>query len=75
MYKKNLALNNLQWLICHKTELNQTKYFFLFLKFRQGHLTMVVVLMSYGADPSLRDGEGNLKKMFCILFPFNLQWV
>lgn len=25
---------------------------------RQGHLTMVVVLMSYGADPSLRDGEG-----------------
>ncbi|XP_052261110.1 palmitoyltransferase ZDHHC17-like isoform X1 [Dreissena polymorpha] len=25
---------------------------------RQGHLPMVVLLMSYGADPSLRDGEG-----------------
>ncbi|KAI0222177.1 Palmitoyltransferase ZDHHC17 [Lamellibrachia satsuma] len=25
---------------------------------RQGHLQMVVLLMSYGADPSLRDGEG-----------------
>ena len=25
MYKKDLALNNLQWLICHKTQYNQTK--------------------------------------------------
>ena len=25
MYKKDLALNNLQWLICHKTKPNQTK--------------------------------------------------
>ncbi|XP_041366401.1 palmitoyltransferase ZDHHC17-like [Gigantopelta aegis] len=25
---------------------------------RQGHLSMVVLLMSHGADPSLRDGEG-----------------
>ena len=23
MYKKDLALNNLQWLICHKTKPNQ----------------------------------------------------
>ena len=23
MYKENLALNNLQWLICHKTQPNQ----------------------------------------------------
>ena len=26
MYKENLALNNLQWLICHKTKQNQTKH-------------------------------------------------
>ena len=26
MYKKDLALNNLQWLICHKTQPNQTKH-------------------------------------------------
>ena len=25
MYKKDLTLNNLQWLICHKTKPNQTK--------------------------------------------------
>ena len=24
MYKQDLALNNLQWFICHKTEPNQT---------------------------------------------------
>ena len=25
MYKEDLALNNLQWLICHKTQPTQTK--------------------------------------------------
>ena len=25
MYKEDLALNNLQWLICHKTQPNQAK--------------------------------------------------
>ena len=24
MYKKNFALNNLQWLICHKSQPNKT---------------------------------------------------
>ena len=26
MYKKDLALNNLQWLICHETQPNQIIY-------------------------------------------------
>ena len=26
MYKEDLALNNLQWLICHKTQPNQILY-------------------------------------------------
>ena len=26
MYKKDLALNDLQWLICHKTQPNQILY-------------------------------------------------
>ena len=26
VYKKDLALNNLQWLICHKTKPNQIIY-------------------------------------------------
>ena len=30
MYKKHLALNNLQWLICHKTKLNQTVWIYIF---------------------------------------------
>ena len=28
MYKEDLALNNLQWLICHKTQPNQIIYIF-----------------------------------------------
>ena len=26
MYKEDVALNNLQWLICHKTQPNQILY-------------------------------------------------
>ena len=26
MYKEDLTLNNLQWLICHKTQRNQIKF-------------------------------------------------
>ena len=29
MFKEDLALNNLQWLICHKTQPNQTKHIFI----------------------------------------------
>ena len=28
MYKEELALNNLEWLICHKTQPNQIIYIF-----------------------------------------------
>ena len=28
MYKPDLALNNLEWLICHQTKSNQTKLIF-----------------------------------------------
>ena len=28
MYKEDLTLNNLQWLICHKTQPNQTNVFY-----------------------------------------------
>ena len=26
IYKKDLALNNLQWLVCHKTKLNHNEH-------------------------------------------------
>ena len=32
MYKKELALNDLQWLICHKSKTNQTKAEALYIK-------------------------------------------
>ena len=31
MYKEDLALNNQQWLICHKTQLNHAKYTYILL--------------------------------------------
>ena len=33
MYEKDLALNNLHWLICHKTKPNQRKPSVMFIKF------------------------------------------
>ena len=30
MYIEDLALNNLQWLVCHKTKPNQTKFICLY---------------------------------------------
>ena len=36
MYKKDLALNNLQWLICHKTQLNQTTCCFSSIEYIRG---------------------------------------
>ena len=31
MYNEDLALNNLQWLICHKTQLNQIIYMLIYM--------------------------------------------
>lgn len=35
---------------------------------RQGHLTMVIQLMRYGADPTISDGEGYRALHLAILF-------
>ena len=35
MYKENLALNNLQWLICHKTQLDQIIYIYLVYMYKE----------------------------------------
>lgn len=35
---------------------------------RQGHLSMVIQLMRYGADPSLADGEGYRSLHLAVLF-------
>ena len=31
MYKENLALNNLLWVVCHKTQRNQTKSYLIYM--------------------------------------------
>ena len=53
----------------HKVRVNVILTFFPPpVHFRQGHLSMVVLLMSFGADPSLRDGEGGIfTAVFCEL--------
>lgn len=40
------------------SKIHFAKFCILYYYFRQGHLSMVVQLMKYGADPSLIDGEG-----------------
>ena len=35
MYKQDLALNNLQWLICYKTQPNQTKFIYLIYMYKE----------------------------------------
>ena len=35
MYKKDLALNNLDWLMCHKTKPNQTKSYILIYMYKE----------------------------------------
>ena len=43
MYRKDLALNNLQWLICHKTKPNQTSHIYTNAeKFRRTYLSKLI---------------------------------
>ena len=35
MYKGDLALNNLKWLICHKTQPNQILYIYIFNMYKE----------------------------------------
>ena len=59
MYKKDLALNNLQWLICHKTQPNQTKIHRL-------HLSGEVRLPNEcpSCDSKLSDGEAPVQEFW-----------
>ena len=46
MYKENLALNNLQWLICHKTKANQNY---------KKHIPVVISLWQHKAEVFVKD--------------------
>ena len=47
MYKEDLALNNLQWLICLKTQLNQDTFFSGVLPLCTGYGQCILSLASY----------------------------
>ena len=49
---------NLTSLLASHLSANVCLYVRLSVSVRQGHLSMVVQLLKYGADPSLIDGEG-----------------
>lgn len=46
----------------------QNTVYFLFFIYRQGHLPMVILLLQYGADPTLIDGEGFSSIHLAVLF-------
>ena len=55
MYKQDLALNNLQWLICHKTQPNQTKSIMFTFGGARG---VMVIVTGYGhGDTSSIPGQ------------------
>ena len=54
MYKMDLALNNLQSLICHKTKQNKIQYL-LFLCRHQSKLWPVSPLLTFGNQSFKRD--------------------
>ena len=57
MYKEDLALNNLQWLICHKTKQNPLTHSFTYSLNKSIHLFTVFVISNvyFPEDRSSRD--------------------
>ena len=53
----DLALNNLQWLICHKTKPNQTNIYInmVFEEFSEVTICVVVIVVGNGIRDSGRD--------------------
>ena len=66
MYKEDLALNNQQWLISHKTKPNQTKFIFHFCLSKK---PTVLILYKY----TLEMGTGRDFIHFHILHPYIIQ--
>ena len=52
MYKKGLVLNNLQWLICHKTKPNQSSFY---IQFQPQISTLLAIffIKSYFSQPKI----------------------
>ena len=65
MYKEYLALNNLQWLICHKTQPNQI-LFFLLIIIRSDLLAeirwFIIIIISFNNWKIFCVKSGDMKK-------------
>ena len=72
MYKEDLTLNNLQWLICHKTQSNPTKqnktkslsfslslYIYLSLACKQTPNYVYLLIAAHKSRPPQPEGERN----------------
>ena len=57
MYKKDLALNNLQWLICHKTKPSQAKSFLVAFSFLDA---LSMCLFFFMVNSTLRDSKTHI---------------
>ena len=52
MYKQDLALDNLQWLICCKTQPNQTKSYLIYMDKEDLALNILQWLMGHKTQPN-----------------------
>ena len=55
MYKEYLALNNLQWLICHKTQPNQIIYILIYMYKEYMALNNPQWLICHENQPTIND--------------------
>ena len=53
MYKEDLALNNLQWLICHKTKPNQILIYLIYMYKEDLALNKLQWLICHKTKPNL----------------------
>ena len=58
MYKENSALNNLQWLICHKTKPNKSKPIY--------NINLLSCLLRCGTRPSEYGTQGDSNSKVCL---------
>ena len=52
MYKKDLALNNLKWLICHKTQPNQNHKYLIYTNKKDWALNNLQWLICHKTQPN-----------------------
>ena len=73
MYKEDLALNNLQWLICHKTQPNQIIYILIYMYKEDLALNNLQWLICH-KTPTRPTVQGIYKKMHFFFYYLHLNY-